>query len=299
MNFITVFTPTYNRGKELKRLYESLVNQSNQSFVWLVVDDGSTDNTEELVKEWMQEKLIEIEYCKQENKGKSMAHNKGVELTKTELFTCVDSDDYLIKDAIEEIADCWKYATRENVGILAFKGEKEKAITTLGVRPIGGNGHVNSTLKNAYSHLKLQGDTMLIFKSEVVKKYSFPYFKREKFVPEAYLYDLIDQNGKLMILEKVLYICEYLEDGYTQNMANLLKRNHKGYEAYIRQRLRLDTEIKDKFLDTIRYIAIMLVDKEKNKKIVRGSEYPILTIIAYPLGVLFYCKRYKNVGERK
>lgn len=296
MNLITVFTPTYNRSKELKRLYASLKIQMNKSFVWLIVDDGSSDDTAELVEKWKTESAFEIQYFKQENQGKSMAHNKGVELTRTELFTCVDSDDFLKENAIEEIEKCWKHATENNVGILAFKGEELKSVTKLERRPIGENGYVNSTLKNAYDHLGLKGDTMLIFKTNVIQKYKFPHFEGEKFVPEAYLYDLIDQDGKLMILEKTIYMCEYLEDGYTKNMAALLKRNPKGYEAYIRQRLKLDIEMKNKFLDTIRFVAIMLIDK-KNKKIIRNSEYPVLTFLAYPLGILFYRLRYKNVGE--
>ena len=298
MKAITVFTPTYNRSRELGRLYNSLVNQTNQSYIWLMVDDGSTDNTEELVKTWKNEDLIQIQYFKQKNMGKSMAHNKGVELTKTELFSCVDSDDYLKENAIEEILKCWRHAMDDNVGILAFKGEERKTITTLSIRPIGKNGYVNSTLKNAYANLGLHGDTMLIFKTSVIQRYHFPCIEGEKFVPEAYLYDLIDQDGKLMILEKVLYICEYLEDGYTQNMAALLKRNPRGYEAYIRQRLKFDTKIKDRFLDTIRFVGIMLIDKE-NKRIIRDSVYPILTVLAYPFGVLFYRKRFKNIGENK
>ena len=91
-------------------------------------------------------------------------------------------------------------------------------------------------------------------------------------------------------------MCEYLEDGYSKNMAALLKRNPRGYEAYIRHRLKIDTGIKNRFLDTIRFIAIMLIDK-KHKKIIRNSEYPVLTLFAYPLGVLFYRIRYKNIGE--
>ena len=96
---LTVFTPAYNREKLLKRLYDSLVNQTCKDFVWLIVDDGSTDNTRELIKNLKALNEIEIEYIYRENGGKMRAHNDGVKNTKTPFFLCVDSDDYLVKSA--------------------------------------------------------------------------------------------------------------------------------------------------------------------------------------------------------
>ena len=100
---LTIFTPTYNRAYTLKKLYASLIEQINQNFEWLIVDDGSTDNTEEVVKQWVDEKKITIRYFKQRNGGKQRAHNKGVEICNTELFICVDSDDYIVKDSVDKI----------------------------------------------------------------------------------------------------------------------------------------------------------------------------------------------------
>ena len=105
MKRITVFTPTYNRGYILESLYVSLKKQTNQSFKWLIVDDGSTDNTEEIVRSWRNEGLIDLQYYKQVNAGKMAAHNKGVELCDTEFFLCIDSDDYLTNDAIATIPE--------------------------------------------------------------------------------------------------------------------------------------------------------------------------------------------------
>ena len=107
MKELTVFTPTYNRAYTLGRLYESLCRQSNKNFEWLVVDDGSKDGTEELIKSWQSEEKISIRYIYQENGGKMRAHNRGVKSTETELFVCVDSDDYLVDDGIEKILSFW------------------------------------------------------------------------------------------------------------------------------------------------------------------------------------------------
>ena len=87
---LTIFTPTYNRAQTLPRLYDSLKRQTNKNFVWLIVDDGSEDNTKSLVDAWTEEKLMEIKYIYQQNSGKMQAHNCGVDNTETELFLCVD-----------------------------------------------------------------------------------------------------------------------------------------------------------------------------------------------------------------
>lgn len=285
---ITIFTPSYNRAKTLPRLYHSLLQQTNQDFCWQIVDDGSIDETEILVQTWINEKKIPIRYFKQKNCGKPMAHNKGVELTETELFVCVDSDDYLAENAIEEVIQCWKSAKKNDVGILAFKATIDKPLTRI---QNGGNGK-RTTLKNAYDHLGLVGDTMLVFRTEIIKKYKFPYFNGEKFVPEGYLYDQIDQEGQLILLEKPLYICEYLEDGYTNNMAKLLKNNPKGYFTFLRQRLSIDKTPREKFLDSIRYVAMA---KAHNMPIIKNAVYPMYAFLAYPAGLLLYHKKYRGI----
>jgi glycosyltransferase involved in cell wall biosynthesis len=290
MQEITIFTPTYNRGYILPNLYNSLIRQTNKNFIWLIVDDGSADNTELLVQHWINEDEIKIEYYKQENKGKSMAHNKGVCLTKTELFTCVDSDDFLSADAIETILKIWNTKKSETTtGVLAYKGYSNGEIIT----EINDKTCIKTTLKNAYAIHGLVGDTMLIFRTDVILKFEFPYFDEEKFVPEAYLYDKIDNEGELLILRKVLYYCEYLKDGYTNNMAKLLKNNPKGYIAYISLRLKADKKVKEKFLDSIRYIAMCTVAGEKN--VIEKSSCPLITLIAYPFGLLFYLLRYREI----
>jgi len=290
MKSLTIFTPTYNRAYILIQLYNSLKFQTSKDFVWLIVDDGSTDNTTELVEKWIIENLIEIEYYKQENSGKSMAHNKGVELTKTELFTCVDSDDFLTSTAVDDVLKCWGSKNKMGiVGILAYKGlPNGKILTSMKKTSIE-----LTTLKAAYAKHGLRGDTMLIFKTNILSKYKFPKFKDEKFVPEAYLYDLIDRDGELFMLRKVLYYCEYLDDGYTKNMAKLLIENPNGYLAYIKQRLILNINLKDKILDTIRYTAICIASREKGY--IRKSIYPIITILTLPIGYIYYMQRYKNL----
>lgn len=292
MEIITIFTPTYNRANTLPRLYRSLKTQTIKNFIWLIIDDGSQDDTNSLVNNWIEENSIKIEYYKQENSGKSLAHNKGVELTKTELFTCVDSDDFLISTAIEDIITYWNHREDLTVaGILAYKGlVNGKSITVM-----ADTQKKSTTLKNAYSKLGLKGDTMLIFRTEIISKYKFPDYQGEKFVPEAFLYDLIDQDGELLILPDVLYIAEYLDDGYTNNMAKLLSRNPRGYLAYIKNRLILDISWNDKVMDTIRYTAMCIFSNERQR--ISKSIYPILTFVTYPLGYFLYFYKYRPLRK--
>lgn len=283
---ITVFTPAYNRAYTLGRLYESLLRQTDQRFCWLIVDDGSTDLTEELVTKWMKEKKLDIEYYRQDNQGKPAAHNKGVELTKTELFTCVDSDDYLKDEAIAEILSAWKELPKDCIGILGYiEREREGVLTSCSDDRI-----TKGTLRYLYDH-GLSGDTILIFRSDVLKKYRFPKFDGEKFIPEAYLYDLLDQEGLLFLMKKAIYVCEYLPDGYTVCMAKLLYRNPEGYFCYINQRLQLDKTGKQRFGDSARYIAMAIA--HRRKRIVRDAVYPIYALLAYPVGWVLYKKRYE------
>ena len=293
-NGITIFTPTYNRAYVLDRLYESLLKQTDKRFEWVIVDDGSTDNTKALAESWIAEKKITIRYYYQENAGKMQAHNKGTELAEYELFCCVDSDDYLTYNAVEKILSCWgrKGINKKIIGLLNFR------LTAQGGRV--SSGHLKNvvgrtcTLYDAYRKYGLNGDTMLIYRTEVIKQHHFPQFEGEKFVPESYLYDQLDQDGKIYVQGEKLYVCEYLPDGYTASIRKTNHDNPRGYEAYIIQRLNLDKKYKDRVLDTIRFIAIELVLKADKKDVLSRTPYKTLVNVMMPAGKRFYDKVYKQ-----
>lgn len=292
---ITIFTPAYNRAHTLERLYQSLCHQLSKDFIWLIVDDGSTDNTNEMIRQWIRKGEISIEYYYQNNAGKSNAHNKGVALAHTELFVCVDSDDYLTDDAVFKILSLWKQIKATGmIGILAFRGYKDgRPITRYSL-----SKETTGTLKDLYRKKVISGDTMLIYRTELLKKHMFPQFGTEKFVPEAYLYDQLDEIGKLHVLPQILYIGEYLADGYTRNMAKLIVENPKGYLAWITQRLKKDIRKTDRVMDSIRYISVSLIIPKK--RIIKDAVYPGITFFLFPAGWLFYrCKYHKLISQRK
>ena len=150
---LTIFTPTYNRAHTLHLCYESLKRQTLKDFIWLIIDDGSTDNTKELIDQWIKEDIIPIRYYYQENQGMHGAHNTAYELIDTELNVCIDSDDYMPNDAVEKIITFWKRHGNENfAGIVGLDADQsEKVIGT--TMPVGLK---STTLQELYDTYKVK-----------------------------------------------------------------------------------------------------------------------------------------------
>ncbi|MCR9011328.1 glycosyltransferase family 2 protein [Gabonibacter chumensis] len=290
MKELTVFTPTYDRAYTLGRLYESLCRQSNKDFEWLVVDDGSKDGTEELIKSWQSEEKISIRYIYQENGGKMRAHNRGVKSTETELFVCVDSDDYLVDDGIEKILSFWKEKGGDATiaGLVGYRGKNTEETLSDGKFPY----ERNSTLKELYKN-GFRGDSTLVYRTEVLRSFLFPEIEGEKFITEAYVYNQIDRQFQLLVLPRIIIVCNYLEDGYTRNQAKLRKDNPIGYALYCDQKAMYAESFKERWKNTINYVSYALAGKKR--RLLEDSSDKVRTFCCYPLGYLLFLKRrYKN-----
>lgn len=284
---VTILTPTYNRACLLHRLYTSLCRQTCSDFVWIVVDDGSTDDTKNVVEKWIKERKIVIKYFYQENAGKMQAHNKGVRESASEYLLCVDSDDYLtdnaiqlISDRIEKMDDCF--------GIIAYKGFVENNSMPYHHFP---KGLTESTLVNLYKS-GFCGDTALVYKTDVLKNHLFPQFGNEKFITEAFVYDQIDQEGTLTLLDDVLIVCEYFEDGYTHNALDLYKKYPLGWRKFFVQRVSFSRTLREK----VKYMSysICYLILARKKKLIFDGEYPFLSIMCIPIGYHLYRRLMKN-----
>ena len=230
MHTLTVFTPTYNREDMLLRVYLSLAAQTNKDFEWLVVDDGSTDKSREIIEGFRREKKISIRYIYQKNGGKMRAHNTGVRNSESEIFVCLDSDDYFTKSAVNDILDLWKNIREDKscAGIVAHKGSSETEVLYNEEFPAG-------TEKTSLLDLRMKGfngETTLIFRTEILKQYEFPEIEREKYVPEDYVYDLIGREHYLYVLPKILTVCELVEKGYTDRVEELRWNNPTAWYLY-------------------------------------------------------------------
>ena len=254
---ITVFTPTYNRAYILPQLYKSLVEQTDKSFEWLIVDDGSVDNTSELVAEWKKENKIIIRYIKTANGGKQRAINCGTKEAKGELFFIVDDDDYISSDAIAIIQSDWgKIAeAKETISGLCFK----KVIYTTG-KIIGKDfpePPVASSLLSMIHRYGVTGDMGQVFLTEILRQFPFPEIEGEKFVPEGFIWNRITNENPMLFINKGIYFCEYLPDGYSRNVKQNFKQNPIGFAIYYRDILRYkEVPLMGKIKALIRYFQM-------------------------------------------
>lgn len=233
---VTVFTPTYNRSNLLGRLYDSLQNQTNYQFEWLVVDDGSTDNTKQLFDIWTKrDNPFSIRYYYSKNGGKHRAINQGVRLAKGKLFFIVDSDDFLLPNAIELLVS-WDKDIPTGGNYAAISGNKGFPDYSL-----VGNTFNSYYLDCTYIDRKennIIGDKAEAYYTNVLRKYPFPSFDNENFITERVVWDKIAYDGYLIRwYNQIIYICEYLEDGLSQNGDIIFKNNPRGTAYELLQRM--------------------------------------------------------------
>lgn len=290
-NKISVFTPTYNRGYCLEKLYHSLTTQTEKSFTWIIVDDGSSDNTQTLIEKWKNEKKISIEYFRQENKGKMAAHNKGVELCKTDFFVCVDSDDYLIAEAIQIIYNEIKGIEKEKEisGIILLKALFEKG-NRLHKESNFEKDHFKTTLFNLYEKYNYVGETALVYKTSVLKKYPFPIFLNEKFIPESYIYNKIDDEYQMLFVNREIMICEYLDDGYSKNINLIMKANPNGHILVFNDISKRMKSLRKKLGYTKLVVLCLIFAKKSPFSILYIPEYPILALLSLPYVMYIYIR---------
>lgn len=233
---ITVFTPTYNRGYTIERLYRSLQRQVFDDFEWIVIDDGSNDNTEALFQTFLRTKnQFPITYKKVSNGGKHRAINIGVQMAQGELFFIVDSDDYLTDRALEEIDKIEKSIPESEKSLFAgVCGQRGySADQQIGKTFQGEILDITSLERQKYG---ISGDKAEVFYTQIMKDHPFPSFENEKFITECVVWDKIAIEGhKLRFFNAIIYITEYLPDGLTAHSEQLFLDNPKGYGLYLHQ----------------------------------------------------------------
>ena len=223
MFFITIFTPTYNRRQLVERLYQSLLQQTQKNFEWLVIDDGSTDNTEKYFSNLTtKQQPFPIRYIKQENGGKHRAINNGIKKASGELFFIVDSDDYLTKNAIDKINQWTTTLDKSHkwAGIAGLRGYSKKSV-------VGQHSKVSyvDAKNNERRKYNLLGDKAEIYFTDILKQHPFPEIPGEKFISEEIVWNAIARSGYyLRWFNEIIYICNYLEGGLTKD--NTKDRNN-------------------------------------------------------------------------
>ena len=283
---LTVFTPAYNRAHTIGRTYESLCRQTSKDFEWLVIDDGSTDNTRELVEQWMAHNNgFIIKYVWKENGGLHTGYNKAIELINTELCVCIDSDDWMPDDAVEKILNKWsKEKSDRFAGILGLDFYEDG-------NPIG--GYFPEDVKSLkiiemsakYHH---HGDVKVVHRTELMKQVApMPVFPGEKNFNPIYLFHKIDIHYPLLLLNDNLCFVEYQTDGMSNNMIRQYLNSPRSFSE-IRKLLmsRKDAPFLLKFKNAVHYISSQIMLRNKNW--LKDSPNKTLTILAVPFGIVLY-----------
>ncbi len=215
---LTVFTPAYNRADCLPRCYESMKNQTNHNFIWMIIDDGSKDNTRELVAEWLKEKNdFEIQYYYKENGGLHTAYNEAISHIETDLCVCIDSDDFMPNDAVEKILSFWnENGSDKYAGIVGLDYTTEGNVIG---DPLPDQKTVNLIDLLTGKYPINNGDRTNVIRTELYKKYApMKSFPGEKNFNPHYMHLQISMEYDFLVLNENLRYVEYQQGGMSDSI---------------------------------------------------------------------------------
>ncbi|MCM8757818.1 MAG: glycosyltransferase family 2 protein [Candidatus Omnitrophica bacterium] len=292
--FITVFTPTYNRESLLARLYDSIKRQDFSNFEWIIVDDGSTDNTSSIVEAWAKESNFDIRYFYQENSGKHIAINKGVDNARGELFFIVDSDDWLSDNVLQDIWQVWQSIPKDQrillAGVSGLCAYRDGSI--VGTKyPLDSMDSDHIEIRTFYD---VKGDKAEVFRTDILREFPFPS-NLGKFVPEGLIWNRIGQKYKMRYVNKIWRYIEYQPDGLTSKSIELRVENLSSVILYYEECIKLKNKrIKFRYRvrNTINYVRFSIHRGEFFKNLVNISDIrlKLLYLIVSPFSFLLYLR---------
>ena len=285
MIMLSIITPTFNRAAYLPRCYKSLQKQTSFDFEWIIVDDGSTDDSSRVVSTFSSDQFPII-YVKKANGGKHTALNAAHECIHGRYVLILDSDDFLTETAVQEVSSAWeKYEKDPQVGIVTFLKGSDK-------------GHPVCTVVDfdvpveimRYRRIRhTSSDCCEVIRAELFKKYPFPVFEGERFLAESALWDRVSFTHKCVYINSVIYICEYLEGGLTKSGRKLRLQNPHG--GMFTSELRMDRSnfMKDRIKNGLLYNCYGKAAGIPLKDLFRKCRSPWLAFLCAPGGrILFF-----------
>lgn len=285
---ITIFTPTYNRGHLLYEAFRSLCNQTCKEFEWLIVDDGSTDDTEEVVRSFLGKKCINVRYYKKENGGKHTAINYGVRKAEGELFWILDSDDSLPVDAVERVMGYVEQMKEiDAAGICGYMAHHNGKIIG---NPVVKESCAVSSLQMRYE-MNLTGDMMEIFLTSILREFPFPEISGERFCPEILVWYRIAQKYKLLLIPDVIYKRDYLEGGLTDNIIKIRMQSPIGSTITYSELFNYKIPFLQKIKNAINYWRFAFCATERRVKILSWGK------LLAPLGWIMYINDKRKVRK--
>lgn len=295
MSNLTIFTPTYQRKNNLKKLYESLCNQDSKDFEWLIIDDGSSDGTDELVNTWINDNVIPIKYIFKENGGKQTAINLALKNVSSKMLFIVDSDDWLTLDAVSTIHQYDdKYNSTPNLCGFSFWR----------MFPDGKpNGPIFKKDEWVCSYFEARvlehngGDKAEVWFTECMREFPFPEFENEKYYPEDGVWIRLSGKYDMVHINKGIYMGEYLEGGITDsNISKRMRRWPKGMVDRAIAYLEKPCDLKTLLKQTVLYIIYGKygADYSINNLFVRCPRKILFVMSIIPslcLGYYYYLKQ--------
>ncbi len=281
---LTVFTPAYNRADLLTRCYESMCKQTNKNFIWMIVDDGSTDNTREISESWVKDtKDFQVIYIYKENGGLHTAYNTAIANIDTELCVCIDSDDFMPDNAVELILDFWeKNGSDKYAGIVGLDFDMDGNVIG-DMLPDIKSVNLIGLFTGKYNIVN--GDRTNVVRTELYKKYApMKVFKGEKNFNPHYMHLQISEEYEFLVLNENLRFVDYQETGMSNSMLKQYRSSPNSFAEIRKLYLSFkDTSLKFKIKHSI-HLASSCILAKKTMSSVKNNPYKLLSAIALPVG---------------
>lgn len=292
---LTVFTPAYNRADLLTRCYESMCKQTNKNFIWMIVDDGSTDNTREISESWVKNtKDFQVIYIYKENGGLHTAYNTAIANIDTELCVCIDSDDFMPDNAVELILDFWEMnGSDKYAGIVGLDFDMDGNVIG-DMLPDIKSVNLIGLFTGKYNIVN--GDRTNVVRTELYKKYApMKVFKGEKNFNPHYMHLQISEEYDFLVLNKNLRFVDYQETGMSNSMLKQYRSSPNSFAEIRKLYLSFkDTSLKFKIKHSI-HLASSCILAKKTMSSIKDNPYKLLSVIALPFGfALSVIVRYKG-----
>lgn len=281
---LTVFTPAYNRADLLTRCYESMCKQTNKNFIWMIVDDSSTDNTREISESWVQNtKDFQVIYIYKENVGLHTAYNTAIANIDTELCVCIDSDDFMPDNAVGLILDFWKKnGSDKYAGIVGLDFDMDGNVIG-DMLPDIKSVNLIGLFTGKYNIVN--GDRTNVVRTELYKKYApMKVFKGEKNFNPHYMHLQISEEYDFLVLNENLRFVDYQETGMSNSMLKQYRSSPNSFAEIRKLYLSFkDTSLKFKIKHSI-HLASSCILAKKTMSSVKDNPYKLLSVIALPFG---------------
>ncbi len=282
---VTILTATYNRSHLLKRLYLSIISQSYKDIEWLVIDDGSTDDTEDLIQQLILEKAIEIKYYKQSNKGKHIALNYGFNLNNNSLLIIIDSDDEFTPYGLGALIACWK-CQKEKSSVAAIVGNdinRDGKIIGKRLR----KESLKCTYRDFVQKYRISGDKAFLWNFEILNQFRFPEFSGEKFISEIALWEKLNSYF-LVYLNTDVFKVEYLTTGLSSNSLKLRVSNIQGTLYCYSNSLVNSSTFYFRYKNLINLMRFSIHNNESLRDIIKKTPNKFDGILLYSISYILY-----------